>query len=98
MKDLLIDVMQEVELEVMNRELLKRAELVIMDRNDYRGTRDFVLVDHEQSVFYTGSTHSMSLDVRAAEIQVIVKRKKDLKALQAQLINRGYDARYAREL
>ena len=82
----------------MNRELLKRAELVIMDQNDYRATRDFVLVDHEQSVFYTGSTHGMSLDVRAAEIQVIVKRKKDLKALQAQLINRGYDARYAREL
>lgn len=82
----------------MNRELLKRAELVIMDQNDYRGTRDFILIDTETETFYTGSTHSMSLDVRATINQTTVKTKRALKVEKDYLLERGYVMKYAREL
>ena len=82
----------------MNRELLNRAELLIMYQNDYRGTRDFILIDTETETFYIGSTHSMSLDVRATIDQTLVKTKRALKIEKEYLLERGYKMKHAREL
>lgn len=78
--------------------LKRNGELNIMNINDYRGTRDFVLVDHENATFYTGTTAAMTFDVRSVDNQYNFKRKTDLKREKEKLIARGYTQKYLNEL
>lgn len=78
--------------------IIRNGELNIMGLNDYRGTRDFILVDHDGATFYTGTTAAMSFDVRLVDNQHEYKRKSDLKREQDKLIARGYVKKYLDEL
>lgn len=78
--------------------IIRNGELNIMALNDYRGTRDFILVDHDNATFYTGTTAAMSFDVRLVDKRYEYKRKTDLKREQEKLIARGYIKKYLDEL
>lgn len=80
-------------------EHLKRTgELLIMHINDYRGTRDFILIDHENATFYTGTTAAMNFDVRSVDSQYKFKRKTDLKREKERLTARGYTEKSLRDI
>lgn len=78
--------------------LIRNGELNIMNLNDYRGTRDFIIVDHDNATFYTGTTAAACFDVRLMDKRYEYKRKTDLKREQEKLIARGYVKKYLDEL
>lgn len=81
-------------MENLNNHLRRNATVIIMNKNDSNGTRDFVMIDHENATFYPGSTHSMSFDVRSCNHMIDVSRKKEIKREIEKLTNRGYKKEY----
>lgn len=72
------------------KHLYKNAQLIIMDKNDSRGTRDFLIADYDDNTFYSGSTHSSLVSAHYFNNVLIVSKKKELKRNRDNFIERGF--------
>ena len=74
----------------MEKHLKKNGELLIMKQTNNNGTRDFILIDHENASFYIGTSASTPIDPSTIEKSYKVSRKSELNIERKRLSARGY--------